>query len=258
MNEPSDPTSSAAASPARTSRSRAQARASTVRSPASGPSSRASFAFYDPTSSSWKTSQRSLVEDSTAFSETLPRSGSMRSGRLFSRQMSARPTVETDSSCWPTPTASEYGSSQNGINGVAALFPTPSARDAKGCGAENHPDHGGPTLPNFIRDHWATPTASCATDGNASRGGDRSGELLLTGQARAASLWPTPTAQDAASSGAAGYSTESGRHPGTTLTDATVRTGSRQVPPRSPDGMVLNPRFVEAMMGFPDGHTACA
>jgi len=71
-------------------------------------------------------------------------------------------------------------------------------------------------------------------------------------------LWPTPTAQDAASFGAAAYSTESGRHPGTTLTDATVRTASRRAPPRSPDGMVLNPRFVEAMMGFPDGHTACA
>lgn len=32
--------------------------------------------------------------------------------------------------------------------------------------------------------------------------------------------WPTPTKQDSASSGAAGYSTESGRHSGTTLTDA--------------------------------------
>jgi hypothetical protein len=34
------------------------------------------------------------------------------------------------------------------------------------------------------------------------------------------SFWPTATAQDSASSGAAGYSTESGCHPGTTLTDA--------------------------------------
>jgi hypothetical protein len=37
------------------------------------------------------------------------------------------------------------------------------------------------------------------------------------------SLWPTATASDANSSGAMGYSTASGRHPGTTLTDATVR-----------------------------------
>ena len=35
------------------------------------------------------------------------------------------------------------------------------------------------------------------------------------------SLWPTAT--DAKASGAAGYSTESGRHAGTTLTDAVVR-----------------------------------
>ena len=33
-------------------------------------------------------------------------------------------------------------------------------------------------------------------------------------------LWPTSTAMDSRASGAAGYSTESGRHPGTTLTDA--------------------------------------
>jgi hypothetical protein len=32
--------------------------------------------------------------------------------------------------------------------------------------------------------------------------------------------WPTPTRQDSASSGSADYSTESGRHSGTTLTDA--------------------------------------
>lgn len=36
-------------------------------------------------------------------------------------------------------------------------------------------------------------------------------------------LWPTATATDAKASGAAGYSTDSGRHSGTTLTDAAVR-----------------------------------
>ena len=34
------------------------------------------------------------------------------------------------------------------------------------------------------------------------------------------SAWPTATSKDSAASGAAGYSTASGRHPGTTLTDA--------------------------------------
>jgi len=37
------------------------------------------------------------------------------------------------------------------------------------------------------------------------------------------SSWPTATAGDAKQSGASGYSTESGRHNGTTLTDAAVR-----------------------------------
>lgn len=144
-----------------------------------------------------------------------------------------------------------------------ALFPTPTARDAKGCGAGNHPEHGGPTLPNFVRGMWPTPKAHdamtpktpeqvAAMKKNAPKrkGGGPPGVSNLN----EAVLYPTPTARDAGGSG--GYQTENGRH-GTTLTDATVRTASRRAPPRSPDGMVLNPRFVEAMMGFQDGHTAC-
>ena len=46
--------------------------------------------------------------------------------------------------------------------------------------------------------------------------------------------WPTPTRQDSASSGAAGYSTESGRHSGTTLTDAARYAG--WVSPQAADG----------------------
>jgi hypothetical protein len=45
-------------------------------------------------------------------------------------------------------------------------------------------------------------------------------------------LLPTPTRSDANSSGAAGYSTASGRHSGTTLTDAVVR-GMLPTPTRS-------------------------
>jgi hypothetical protein len=51
--------------------------------------------------------------------------------------------------------------------------------------------------------------------------GNGNGFGLTLGQAAMLwASWPTPTRQDAASSGAAGYSTESGRHSGTTLTDA--------------------------------------
>ena len=83
--------------------------------------------------------------------------------------------------------------------------------------------------------------------------------------AMAVKMWPTATRQDANASGAAGYSTESGRHSGTTLTDAVVRKmwttpqahdakikhgGSRRDLPVQVDGK-LNPTWVCALMGFP-------
>ena len=102
----------------------------------------------------------------------------------------------------------------------------------------------------------------------------------------AAQLWPTPTMQDKERSGSAIYTRASGRHTGMTLTDAAARdlwatpmrrdskdgaspadrtpTNAflgRQAPriwragdPTSPRG-VLNPRFVEALQGFPLGWT---
>jgi site-specific DNA-cytosine methylase len=58
---------------------------------------------------------------------------------------------------------------------------------------------------------------------------------------------PTPTAVDWKSSGAAGYSTESGRHSGTTLTDAVLGAASAGRTGK------LNPRLSEWMQGFPEG-----
>jgi len=88
--------------------------------------------------------------------------------------------------------------------------------------------------------------------------------------------WPTPTWKDHAESGAAGYSTASGRHSGTTLTDATVRTWptatqrdwkdgacrdaniptngllGRAVPRMTGNSRArLNPQWVAQLMGFP-------
>ncbi len=91
-------TSSAAASPAKTSPSPAKALALKVSDPAFGSSTRESFASYDPASSLWKTSQRSLLADWAPFSETWPRSGTMRSG-IASRLPPLVPlTSETDCS----------------------------------------------------------------------------------------------------------------------------------------------------------------
>ena len=154
---------------------------------------------------------RSFLEGSDTFSGPFPPSGTMLNGRCYERAtFEIDPGVghlsaELDSSCWPTacatdgskaperypggnpslpaaakmwptPTAEQYGSSQNGINGVGGEFERPSA--------------GTPSLAKLATmGMWQTPTTSVATGGNANRGGDRSDELLLEGQAR---QWPTP------------------------------------------------------------------
>jgi len=74
----------------------------------------------------------------------------------------------------------------------------------------------------------------------------------LTKSRSGVSQWPTPTAQDSSQSGAAGYSTASGRHSETTPTDATV--GPRGPASRSTNGKSrarLNHRWVAQLMGFP-------
>lgn len=89
--------------------------------------------------------------------------------------------------------------------------------------------------------------------------------------------WPTATSTDHKASGAVGYSTESGRHSGTTLTDAAVRywptamhSDAADVKTQGPGvpslnfearqrdqrpGKRLNPDWVECLMGFPPGWT---
>ena len=110
----------------------------------------------------------------------------------------------------------------------------------------------------------------------------RKRSALHTSEDGSFSLLPTPTAGDAKASGAAGYSTASGRHSDTTLTDALVRgyllpTLSAQsygtnkggaagrVGKKRPSletmgreagaGYRLNPAFTEWLMGWPSGWT---
>lgn len=94
---------------------------------------------------------------------------------------------------------------------------------------------------------WPTPTVQDAANNGGPSQHERNSLPL-----NALVQWPTPTAQDSAQSGAAGYSTASGRHSGTTLTDATV--GPRGPASRSTNGKSrarLNHRWVAQLMGFP-------
>jgi hypothetical protein len=78
-----------------------------------GRSSPESFAEYDPDTSSWRTSQDSLFEESTPFSQTWPMSGMTRNGTAYRQRPSALPTYEHESFFWPTPVADDTGHRKN-------------------------------------------------------------------------------------------------------------------------------------------------
>lgn len=82
-----------------------------------GPSLLDCFAFFDPDTSCWKTSQATFLSGLDQYSETWPDSGSMRSGRVYERVMSELPTSESVSSSWPT------------ARGEANHWNTPSTED---------------------------------------------------------------------------------------------------------------------------------
>ena len=91
-------TSWPAASPVRTSRRPGSESASEENAPDSGPSSLGSLGRYDPTSSSWRTSQLSLDEAWAESSVTWPRSGTVRRGIAFAHPTWTPRTDETASS----------------------------------------------------------------------------------------------------------------------------------------------------------------
>ena len=97
-----------------------------------------SFAWYDPDTSSWKTSQQSLLTDLALYSESWPRQGMTLNGRAYALRIWEPVTVETDGGLLPTPTAtgSERRTKfkQGGTPLMLALLPTPTARDHKDSG----------------------------------------------------------------------------------------------------------------------------
>jgi len=152
-------------------------------------------------------------------------------------QMSAHHTDESASSSWPTPSASPYGSSQNGSNSTrpsagppslwtrAAQWPTPTATDSRASGSRATGDeakaHPGLTLTDAAVRQWPTP---CAANHRSS----------VSDQLREKNSRPLQEV--------AHFSTTSGH----------------QAPPTSTggdDGPALNPVFVEALMGLPSNWT---
>ncbi len=97
-----------AAFPARTSASPEAVPGSTASAADSGWKWPASFARYDRATSSWKTRQHSLLEDSDVYSETWPRWGLMRDGESSAQRTLVPSIGENGSGLLPTPTATDY------------------------------------------------------------------------------------------------------------------------------------------------------
>ena len=126
----------------------------------------------------------------------------------------------------PTPTASHYGTRNNGKRGDGSTFKTAGA----------------PSLQTMAKKGtWPTPNSRDWKDTGVSQGNRKSPNLGTM-----VNRWPTPTAGDSKSSGRRNINPQSKAHPGTSLTDAvnggptTQRTGK------------LNPSWVEFyLMGWP-------
>ena len=221
-----------------------------------GLSSRKLLLILDRPSCSWRTSQGSDTKASETFSGPWPRSGSMRSGRVFEPQTSEARTSESGGSAWLTPhgfCGTEEATGRQGGGGEFAKQATmwPTGRASMGKGSYQTEGNGDGRLEVVAERLWQTPKASGEPESAASRAARGSGGQDLESSARewptpcaslnamrthapvpsdgdgaprtlsaATESWPTPTAGD---SKASGGRSGTQAHQGTSLTDAAVR-----------------------------------
>lgn len=110
--------------------------------------SSASLAWFDRDTSSWKTSQQSLLSDSEQSCQTWPRSGMTRNGYAYALPIVGLRITGTDGGYLPTPDTNNHRDgrvlrkdnnlAEGGRHGVslhhfATMFPTPATRDYKGA-----------------------------------------------------------------------------------------------------------------------------
>jgi hypothetical protein len=175
---PKETGSSRAVSPARIFPSLVKALGFRVSAPASGTSTPELLASYDPATRSWKTSGLSLFEGLIAYSGALPRSGTMRNGKIYAPPMSERPTEGKGSGLWRTPCATD-GDQEKGPRGdliaqirgwKGHLLPTPSAMEY-GTNQGGGMGRTGPIRPSLgtmaRKGLWPTPTKHNAQETGA-------------------------------------------------------------------------------------------
>lgn len=178
-----------------------------------------------PDSSSSKMSQLSAYVAGNALGRNWPQEGMIVDGELFPLEKLAPLTLGKDGFCSPTPTATDAKSSRN---------LTVRNRKVKG--------HSGMTLTDFVT-LFPTPTAArYGTSNNGNPGDGRKqyrlkGKLSLESMARQ-NLWPTSTARDHRSA----------------CPDKRELPNGRPLPEAV--GGLLNPTWVEWLMGYQSGWTA--
>ena len=163
-----------------------------------GQSSLDCFAFLDPNTRSWKTSQGAFLWGSGTYSETWPNSGTMRNGRVYALQTSGPATCGSGCSLWPTATEGSGSGNRDPkesrhfghgptLNDAVMTWPTATAHEA---GTLNQSESGGPPQ-NLAVSARNWPTAR-QEDGESC--GNHPGAMdSLTG---AAKLWPTAQSHD--------------------------------------------------------------
>lgn len=213
-------------SPAKTSRLRERALASTVNARVCGENTPVLLANYDPSTSSWRTSQRCFLGGWETFSETWPRSGMMRSGIAFQLQPLVRLTDETAYGYWPTPNAMSNDK-------------TPCLTDAR-LAWESEPRANGAKVQARLQDaaaFWPTPRANDAEKRGQIANDPRNG-------LPAAVMYPTPTRSMHKGSSKGAMTRSSGESRLNDRLDYRVEQGEITI------GR-LNPLWVAWLMGFP-------
>ena len=154
-----------------------------------GPTPQGLLASYDHDSHSWKTCQESLLPDTSGpSSETLPRWGMTRAGRLYPLPMLALRTFASGGGVlpkWPTPMANDAEkrgdfdatNKRNGLPAAVKLWPTPtSTLGSKGGRVTPRKSREGGTLIEAVSAR-AFPTPSSNDWKGSSKGGQRRGQL---------------------------------------------------------------------------------
>ena len=182
----------------------------------SGLNSSEPYAWYDQSTSSWKTYQRSLLTDWTSFLETFSRQGYMNAnGAVFQVALLGLATKEIDGSCLDSQDPSER-----------AMLPTPTTMD-----------HLEQRSPEALKRQMEGPRKGRTSLSNLREAVNPRTQEIFN------SLLPTPTATDYKGRSGQGFIDRHGKR---RISDVLTRIG---------DNTYLNPQFVEEMMGFPIGWT---